>query len=86
MNELTGRVAVVTGGGSGIGRGIALALGAEGMTVAVGDIQQSNAAAVAREIQSAGGRAGHLLGGGDSAGEPGTQDGASGHVSSPFRI
>jgi NAD(P)-dependent dehydrogenase (short-subunit alcohol dehydrogenase family) len=57
MNELTGRVAVVTGGGSGIGRGIALALAAEGMTVAVADIQQSNAAAVAGEIESAGGRA-----------------------------
>ncbi len=55
MNELTGRVAVVTGGGSGIGRGIALALGAEGMTVAVADIQMSNAEAVAAEIESAGG-------------------------------
>jgi NAD(P)-dependent dehydrogenase (short-subunit alcohol dehydrogenase family) len=57
MNELTGRVAVVTGGGSGIGRGIALALGAEGMTVAVADIQEPNAAAVAKEIASAGGQA-----------------------------
>jgi len=57
MNELTGRVAVVTGGGSGIGRGIALGLGAEGMTVAVADIQESNAAAVAEEIASAGGHA-----------------------------
>ena len=33
MDDLNGRVAVVTGGGSGIGRGIALTLGAEGMTV-----------------------------------------------------
>jgi NAD(P)-dependent dehydrogenase (short-subunit alcohol dehydrogenase family) len=57
MDDLNGRVAVVTGGGSGIGRGIALALGAEGMTVAVADIQRSNAEAVAREIESAGGRA-----------------------------
>jgi NAD(P)-dependent dehydrogenase (short-subunit alcohol dehydrogenase family) len=57
MDDLNGRVAVVTGGGSGIGRGIALALGAEGMTVAVADIQQANAEAVAAEIASAGGRA-----------------------------
>jgi NAD(P)-dependent dehydrogenase (short-subunit alcohol dehydrogenase family) len=57
MDDLDGRVAVVTGGGSGIGRGIALGLGAEGMTVAVADLQQSNAEAVASEIESAGGRA-----------------------------
>jgi NAD(P)-dependent dehydrogenase (short-subunit alcohol dehydrogenase family) len=37
MDELNGRVAVVTGGGSGIGRGIALAFGAAGMTVAVAE-------------------------------------------------
>jgi len=57
MDDLNGRVAVVTGGGSGIGRGIALGLGAEGMTVAVADIQSPNAEAVAGEIESAGGRA-----------------------------
>jgi len=57
MDDLNGRVAVVTGGGSGIGRGIAVTLGAEGMTVAVADIQRSNAEAVAAEIESAGGRA-----------------------------
>jgi NAD(P)-dependent dehydrogenase (short-subunit alcohol dehydrogenase family) len=57
MDDMHGRVAVVTGGGSGIGRGIALTLGAEGMTVAVADIQQSSAEAVAAEIESKGGRA-----------------------------
>lgn len=57
MDDLNGRVAVVTGGGSGIGRGVALTLGAEGMTVAVADIQEANARAVAAEIVSAGGRA-----------------------------
>ena len=57
MDDLKGRVAVVTGGGSGIGRGVARALGVEGMTVAVADIQQATAAAVAAEIEAAGGRA-----------------------------
>src|SRR6186997_572533 len=56
MDDLNGRVAVVTGGGSGIGRGIALALGAEGMTVAVADVRRSGTEAVAAEIESAGGK------------------------------
>jgi NAD(P)-dependent dehydrogenase (short-subunit alcohol dehydrogenase family) len=57
VEELKGRVAVVTGGGSGIGRGLCLGLAAEGMTVAVADIAQASAEAVAAEIESAGGRA-----------------------------
>ncbi len=50
MKEFRGRTAVVTGAASGIGRGIALALGAEGMRVAVADLDADGAAAVAREI------------------------------------
>ena len=50
MRDLAGRTAVVTGAASGIGRGIALALGAEGMRVAVADLDADGAAAVAKEI------------------------------------
>jgi len=50
MKDLRGRTAVVTGAASGIGRGIALTLGAEGMQVAVADLDADGAAAVAREI------------------------------------
>jgi NAD(P)-dependent dehydrogenase (short-subunit alcohol dehydrogenase family) len=57
MDDLNGRVAVVTGGGSGIGRGLALGLAAEGMTVAVADVRTASADAVAAEIEAAGGRA-----------------------------
>ena len=53
MKELRGRTAVVTGAASGIGRGIALALGAEGMRVAVADLDADGAAAVAREVGAA---------------------------------
>ena len=57
MLELDGRVALVTGGGSGIGRGIALTLAGEGMRVVVADIEPDAAAAVAAEIAAAGGEA-----------------------------
>lgn len=57
MRDLAGRVAVVTGGGSGIGRGIALGLAAESMTVAIADIRCASARAVADEIIERGGRA-----------------------------
>jgi 2-hydroxycyclohexanecarboxyl-CoA dehydrogenase len=57
MRGLQGRTALVTGGGSGIGRAIALRLGAEGMPVAILDVNLEAATAVAGEIAAAGGQA-----------------------------
>lgn len=57
MTEITGKAAVVTGGGSGIGMGLAKALAAEGASVAVADIILENARKVAEEINAAGGKA-----------------------------
>jgi NAD(P)-dependent dehydrogenase (short-subunit alcohol dehydrogenase family) len=49
MEDLSGKVALITGGGSGIGRGTALALAAAGAHVAVADIDRDRAMAVADE-------------------------------------
>jgi 3-oxoacyl-[acyl-carrier protein] reductase len=55
MEALQGKVAIVTGASRGIGRAIALALGAEGASVAVNYANSSAAAdAVVKEIQAMG--------------------------------
>jgi NAD(P)-dependent dehydrogenase (short-subunit alcohol dehydrogenase family) len=55
--DLGGRRALVTGGGQGVGRGIALGLAAAGAEVVVNDISDDRAQAVVDEIVAAGGRA-----------------------------
>jgi NAD(P)-dependent dehydrogenase (short-subunit alcohol dehydrogenase family) len=50
-------VALVIGGGSGIGRGIALGLAREDMSVAIADLNEQSAEAVAEEIRASGGLA-----------------------------
>ncbi|MGA2564964.1 MAG: 3-hydroxybutyrate dehydrogenase [Steroidobacteraceae bacterium] len=55
--RFTGKSAIVTGGASGIGRGLALAFAREGAAVAVADLDAAAADAVVTEVQGAGGRA-----------------------------
>jgi len=55
--ERAGRVALVTGGGRGIGRATALRLAAHGDAVAIGDIRPDDAAETVTAIEELGGRA-----------------------------
>lgn len=57
MTEIAGRIAVITGGGSGIGMGLAGELARQGAKVAVADIMPDNAEKVAQSIRGAGGEA-----------------------------
>jgi NAD(P)-dependent dehydrogenase (short-subunit alcohol dehydrogenase family) len=54
MEQLEGRVAVVTGAGSGIGRGIAKALSESGCHVVVTDIEEDSARSVAAALNGRG--------------------------------
>jgi NAD(P)-dependent dehydrogenase (short-subunit alcohol dehydrogenase family) len=55
--DLSGEVALVTGGGSGIGEAIARTLSRAGAAVAVGDLSEQSAARVATAICDEGGKA-----------------------------
>jgi len=59
LQELAGRVAVVTGGGSGIGRALVEACAGAGMDVAVADVDEGSAKEAAEAVRARGRRALH---------------------------
>ncbi|MEU9410849.1 SDR family oxidoreductase [Streptomyces sp. NPDC048281] len=62
MARLAGRTALVTGGGQGVGRGIALALAAEGASVVISGRTETTLKDTAREIAERGGRVRTVVG------------------------
>jgi len=67
MSDAPGRVAVVTGGGRGIGRATALRLARDGHAVVISSRTQADLDAVVAEAEASGGRG---LGGGGRRARP----------------
>ena len=61
MAQFDGKVAFVTGGGSGIGREVSLALSREGASVMVADLVEKGATETVNLIRNAGGKAEYVL-------------------------
>ncbi|WP_337176197.1 SDR family oxidoreductase [Paludisphaera sp.] len=57
MDRISGKTALVTGGGSGLGAAICRTLAEAGAVVVAADVREEKAEAVARSIREAGGRA-----------------------------
>ena len=62
MRRLAGRTALVTGGGQGVGRGIALALAAEGAAVVITGRTEGRLEDTSRVIAERGGRVHTVVG------------------------
>ena len=61
MKEFSGRVAVITGGASGIGLGLAHRLADEGMKIVVADIEENVLDSAVEELKANGAEAhGHI--------------------------
>lgn len=60
MGLLTDKVAVITGAGGGIGRGVARCFAREGAAVLIAEIDEASGLQVERELQALGGRARYL--------------------------
>ena len=60
--SIAGKVALVTGAGQGIGRGIALRLARDGADIAIMDVNSNTLSVVAKEIEAQGRRAATFAG------------------------
>ena len=55
--DLSGKVALVTGGGQGLGLGIVLKMAEQGADIAIADLSEENAASAAKQVEALGRKA-----------------------------